>query len=82
MRLERDTASANAAADRIQSSLARAVGWDDSTAMPPEDDTAIALSEDTAARYEAYGWHVQIVEGGEVAAVKKAATFPPAGPTS
>ena len=55
---------------------------DDSTAMPPEDDTAIALSEDTAARYEAYGWHVQIVEGGEVAAVKKAATFPPAGPTS
>ncbi|MDI9975619.1 hypothetical protein [Rhodococcus sp. IEGM 1307] len=35
---------------------------DDSTAMPPEDDTAIALSEDTAARYEAYGWHVQIVE--------------------
>jgi len=50
--------------------------------MPPEDDTAIALSEDTAARYEAYGWHVQIVEGGEVPAVKKAATFPPAGPTS
>jgi transketolase len=30
-----------------------------------EDDTNIALSEDTPARYEAYGWHVQIVEGGE-----------------
>jgi transketolase len=30
-----------------------------------EDDTAIALSENTAARYEAYGWHVQTVEGGE-----------------
>jgi transketolase len=30
-----------------------------------EDDTDIALSEDTAARYEAYGWHVQRVEGGE-----------------
>jgi transketolase len=30
-----------------------------------EDDTTIALSEDTAARYEAYGWHVQHVEGGE-----------------
>jgi len=30
-----------------------------------EDDTDIALSEDTAARYEAYGWHVQVVEGGE-----------------
>ncbi|HTK62195.1 MAG TPA: transketolase [Pseudonocardia sp.] len=30
-----------------------------------EDDTTIALAEDTAARYEAYGWHVQVVEGGE-----------------
>ncbi|MEB3048626.1 transketolase [Mycolicibacter sp. MYC123] len=30
-----------------------------------EDDTAIALCEDTAARYRAYGWHVQEVEGGE-----------------
>jgi transketolase len=32
-----------------------------------EDDTAIALSEDTAKRYEAYGWHVQTVDwtGGE-----------------
>jgi transketolase len=30
-----------------------------------EDDTNIALSEDTAARYEAYGWHVQRIEGGE-----------------
>jgi len=38
-----------------------------------EDDTAIALSEDTAARYEAYGWHVQIVEGGEnVVAIEEA----------
>ncbi len=30
-----------------------------------EDDTNIALGEDTAARYRAYGWHVQEVEGGE-----------------
>ncbi|MCO1577562.1 transketolase [Crossiella sp. SN42] len=30
-----------------------------------EDDTAIALSEDVAKRYEAYGWHVQTVLGGE-----------------
>jgi transketolase len=30
-----------------------------------EDDTAIALGEDTPARYRAYGWHVQEVEGGE-----------------
>lgn len=27
-----------------------------------EDDTDIALSEDVAARYEAYGWHVQTVD--------------------
>ncbi len=27
-----------------------------------EDDTNIALSEDVAARYEAYGWHVQTVD--------------------
>lgn len=30
-----------------------------------EDDTNIALCEDTAARYRVYGWHVQEVEGGE-----------------
>ncbi|MPY78749.1 MAG: transketolase [Actinophytocola sp.] len=30
-----------------------------------EDDIAIALSEDVVARYEAYGWHVQRVDGGE-----------------
>lgn len=30
-----------------------------------EDDTNIALCEDTAACYRAYGWHVQEVEGGE-----------------
>ncbi|HEX4701340.1 MAG TPA: transketolase, partial [Pseudonocardiaceae bacterium] len=30
-----------------------------------EDDTNIALSEDTGKRYEAYGWHVQHVDGGE-----------------
>src|SRR5207244_12787425 len=27
-----------------------------------EDDTAVAMSEDVAARYEAYGWHVQRVD--------------------
>src|SRR5690606_8680907 len=38
-----------------------------------EDDTNIAFSEDTAKRYEAYGWHVQVVEGGEdVAAFEQA----------
>ncbi|WP_028932245.1 transketolase [Pseudonocardia spinosispora] len=38
-----------------------------------EDDTTIALSEDVAARYEAYGWHVQTVHGAEnVTAVEEA----------
>ncbi|WP_054812974.1 transketolase [Nocardia arizonensis] len=30
-----------------------------------EDDTTIAFTEDVAARYRAYDWHVQVVEGGE-----------------
>ncbi|MFT3662272.1 MAG: transketolase [Gordonia sp. (in: high G+C Gram-positive bacteria)] len=30
-----------------------------------EDDTKIALTEDTGQRYESYGWDVQYVEGGE-----------------
>ena len=38
--------------------------WDDNE-ISIEHDTRIALSEDTPARYAAYGWHVQIVEGGE-----------------
>lgn len=38
-----------------------------------EDDTTIALGEDVAKRYEAYGWHVQVVEGGEnVVAIEEA----------
>ena len=38
-----------------------------------EDDTQIALTEDTAERYRAYGWHVQEVDGGEnVAGLEKA----------
>ncbi|CCK63589.1 transketolase [Mycobacterium canetti] len=38
-----------------------------------EDDTNIALCEDTTARYRAYGWHVHEVEGGEnVVAIEEA----------
>ena len=40
------------------------VVWDDNK-ISIEHDTQIALTEDTPARYEAYGWHVQVVEGGE-----------------
>ncbi|GIJ74940.1 transketolase [Virgisporangium ochraceum] len=35
--------------------------WDDNE-ISIEDDTRIAKSEDVAARYEAYGWHVQTVD--------------------
>ena len=34
----------------------------DSNQISIEDDTNIALSEDTALRYQAYGWHVQTVD--------------------
>ncbi|MBF6209597.1 transketolase [Nocardia puris] len=38
-----------------------------------EDDTTIAFTEDVAQRYEAYGWHVQTVLGGEdVVAIENA----------
>ncbi|MFM9701408.1 transketolase, partial [Streptomyces europaeiscabiei] len=35
--------------------------WDDNH-ISIEGDTETAVSEDTAKRYEAYGWHVQRVE--------------------
>jgi len=34
----------------------------DNNRISIEDDTNIALSEDTAARYAAYGWHVQTID--------------------
>jgi transketolase len=38
-----------------------------------EDDTAVAFSEDVVARYQAYGWHTQVVDSGEdVVALEKA----------
>jgi transketolase len=48
------------------------VFWDDNE-ISIEHDTNIAFTEDTPARYEAYGWHVQVVEGGEnVVGIEKA----------
>lgn len=57
--------------------------WDDNE-ISIEHDTKIAFTEDTPARYEAYGWHVQRVEGGEnvtgieeaIAAAKKVTDKP------
>ncbi len=37
----------------------------DSNRISIEDDTNIALSEDTVARYAAYGWHTAVVDGAE-----------------
>ncbi|WP_029107566.1 transketolase [Mycobacterium sp. URHD0025] len=59
------------------------VFWDDNK-ISIEHDTDIALSEDVPARYRAYGWHVQEVEGGEnvvgieeaIAAAKKVTDKP------
>ncbi|HEY2724905.1 MAG TPA: transketolase [Pseudonocardiaceae bacterium] len=45
--------------------LGNLVVFYDANEISIEDDTKIALSEDTADRYRAYGWHVQVVEGGE-----------------
>ncbi len=57
--------------------------WDDNK-ISIEHNTDIALSEDVPARYRAYGWHVQEVEGGEnvvgienaIAAAKKVTDKP------
>jgi transketolase len=46
--------------------------WDNNK-ISIEHNTDIALSEDVCARYRAYGWHVQEVEGGEnVVAIEQA----------
>ena len=50
----------------------------DSNQISIEDDTNIALSEDTAARYAAYGWHVQTVDwtNGDTSYVENVAASP------
>ena len=53
--------------------LGKLIVFYDHNEISIEDDTKIALCEDTAARYEAYGWHVQRVAGGEnVAGIEEA----------
>ena len=42
--------------------LGNLIAFYDSNQISIEDDTDIALDEDVAARYEAYGWHVQVVD--------------------
>ncbi len=42
--------------------LGRLISFYDKNHISIEGDTALALSEDTGKRYEAYGWHVQDLE--------------------
>jgi len=42
--------------------LGRLIAIYDSNQISIEDDTNIAFTEDVHARYEAYGWHVQVVD--------------------
>jgi transketolase len=42
--------------------LGNLIAFYDSNQISIEDDTNIALDEDVRARYEAYGWHVQVVD--------------------
>jgi transketolase len=56
------TSEASSIAGRQQ--LGNLIVFYDDNKISIEDDTDIALSEDVAARYEAYGWHVQKVTGG------------------
>ncbi|HKS49891.1 MAG TPA: transketolase [Amycolatopsis sp.] len=65
------TSEASSIAGRQE--LGNLIVFYDDNKISIEDDTTIALSEDTAKRYEAYGWHVQVVEGGEdVVAIEEA----------
>ena len=57
------TSEASSIAGRQE--LGNLIVFYDDNKISIEDDTNIALSEDTAARYAAYGWHVQVVDGGE-----------------
>jgi transketolase len=57
------TAEASSIAGRQQ--LNNLVVIYDDNHISIEDDTTIALDEDVVARYEAYGWHTQVVRGGE-----------------
>ncbi|WP_067854799.1 transketolase [Nocardia shimofusensis] len=65
------TAEASSLAGTQQ--LGNLIVFYDDNKISIEDDTTIAFTEDVAARYEAYGWHVQTVMGGEdVAAIEAA----------
>lgn len=57
------TSEASSIAGRQQ--LGNLIVFYDANRISIEDDVNIALSEDVVARYAAYGWHTQVVNGGE-----------------
>ena len=57
------TAEASSIAGRQQ--LGNLVVIYDDNHISIEDDTSVALDEDVVERYDAYGWHTQVVRGGE-----------------
>ena len=57
------TAEASSIAGRQQ--LGNLVVIYDDNHISIEDDTTIAIDEDVVGRYAAYGWHTQVVRGGE-----------------
>ena len=54
------TAEASSLAGHQQ--LGNLIAFYDSNQISIEDDTKIAFTEDVIARYESYGWHVQLVD--------------------
>ena len=53
--------------------LGKFIGFYDDNHITIEGDTALTFSDDTAARFEAYGWHVQHVEDvNDLAALDRA----------
>ena len=54
------TAEASSLAGHQQ--LGNLIAFYDSNQISIEDDTKIAFTEDVIARYESYGWHVQVVD--------------------
>ncbi|HKN59170.1 MAG TPA: transketolase [Gemmatimonadaceae bacterium] len=53
--------------------LGKLIGFYDDNHITIEGDTALTFSDDTGARFEAYGWHVQhVADANDVAALNRA----------
>jgi len=52
--------------------LGKLIGWYDDNHITIDGDTDLAFSEDVEKRFEAYGWHVQKIDGHNRNAIRKA----------